>query len=396
MDGVNEVDLRLQDAEERIGVAVGKSTLSLDTLKKDGVLIEVSVRGLSICSRRTTNSERGITDDDVRRKRLTPGVTKTIPAEELSSLEAVQAQIHSNLADSGYVGIGFNPARFITWGAWEDWYSRQTEFEQRWADIVERICVKLPDYVEESQDAFRLIATKSWQAIWSNHDEQVVEVDDVVYRHTPENYAKFEQRIVSEAIARIPTPEIVRSTLTISWSPRIIVTGADYAAEVARLEQAQTAVVQERADQEKARAEAFAAQSEAAAVRQIVAEKLRQQLLSMPDPREGMVLQLRQRLAGVAENTRQSIEDKGRLYRPTSEALAKMGDTFRKMDLGDDDLRTLIEELQIRLDAKTSEGKYNVEAIGETLRKIEALKASGIVRRSTASKTAERIGALEI
>ena len=80
MAGQDELaSARLQDAETRVGATVGTQRLDLDLLKREGVLIEVSVKGLSICSRRTTNGERGITDDDVRRKRLTSGVTKTIP-----------------------------------------------------------------------------------------------------------------------------------------------------------------------------------------------------------------------------------------------------------------------------------------------------------------------------
>ncbi len=117
-------------------------------------------------------------------------------------------------------------------------------------------------------------------------------------------------------------------------------------------------------------------------------------MMSLPDPREGMVLHLRQRLAGIAESTRQSIEDKGRLYKPTADSLRKIDSTFQRMDMGDDDLRALIDELRVRVDAKTEEGKYNVVAIGETLRKIERLKGSTIATRSAAKRAGGRIDAI--
>lgn len=392
---------RKRSAEERIGAPVGEADLSLNKLRNDGVLVEVSVRGLSLCSRRTTNAERGITDNDVRRKRLTPGVTKTIPPEELASLEAIQAQIHSNLSESGYLGVGFNPARFITWGEWDNWHSRQLDYEARWTDTVERIIVRLPAFREECRDIYALIAVKTWAALWSNNaGEDSILVDGKRYRQTPEAYSAFESSVVEYGMSKIPSEQQVRSQLVVGWSPRIIMTSADYVAEIARYEQVQAEAMEGKAKQRQAQAEILAAdrlaRGEESEIRRIVAEKLRQQLSSMPDPREDMVLQLRQRMAGVAESTRQSIDSKGRLYRPTAEAMTGMVDKFHRMDVGDAELRDLIAELQNRLDNKQKGGKYDVDAIGETLRKIEALNAASVASRNRASNINARIGALEM
>ena len=384
MKVVDQASLRQQEAAKRVGREVGEAKLSLRSLKEDGVLVSCSVRGLSICSHRTPNSLRGLTDNDVRRKRLTPGVTKVIPIEELSSLEAVQAQVHSVLAMHGYSDFGFGRtggARFITWRQWNDWYTRHAELEARWAEIVDRVCEKLPAYRDESVSYFELLAVKGWKSIWSNHfDEDSMIVDGIEYSYSNAEFSRFENSVVTEAIARIPTEERILESLRIEWYPRVIRTAEDIEAEVLRLEAERN---------ERAMA------AEEAAVREIVAAKLNEQLATMADPRDSMMMELRGRMADIAERTRDSIEAKDRLYRPTSEALANMRDTFRKMDLGDGDLGDLIDELHNNMESKTDKGRYNVNAIAATLRKIERLRNQDIAQRNVSGAAARRIGALE-
>lgn len=362
--------------------------MNLNRLKEQGALVAIHCYGLSIIERRATNAERGVADDDMRARRISSGRVKTLPAELCGKLLTLRELSRSRLDDpfTSFNITGFKPWRYIPVKKFASWLQSQQELEEEWDKVKAECAASLSAFKKDETERCTVLAQRSWNSLWANASKkakEVVKVDGKQY--TRGMFDVFEARVVEHALACIPTAKHI-DTMQLSWEVGGVETGGSIARDMAE---------EAKAQEEAAEAEAHTAEltEETRQMKRIVSERIKEQLSSLPDPGVEMIQQLRGAVGETARNVRQSLEEKGRFYKGTSNALANLTQKFEEVNPGDDELEQLIARLRASL-YRTSEG-YNYDAIRGSLESIEFLCNKQYAKDARMDRAAMVIAALE-
>lgn len=361
--------------------------MNLRRLREQGALVAIHCYRLNI-ERPATNAERGIPDDDMRAARITKGRVKVLPAKLCGEFLTLRETARSRLDDpfTSFNITGFKPWRYIPVRRFAKWLEGQTELETEWARVKEECIKALPAFRREEEKRCEEVAHRSWMALWANASKkakEVIAVDGKQYSRNMEDV--FTARLVEHAVASIPTPSQIRA-FELSWEVAAIESTSSVAREIADEAKAE-------AETAEARARTAEADAEVSQMRAVVADRLREQLKALPDPGVEMIAQLRGAVGDTARAVRTSLQEKGRFYKGTSNAVQALTEKFDAVNPGDDELEELIAQLRASM-YRSSEG-YNYTAIRGSLEAIEALCAIKTLDEARRDRVAMEVAVLD-
>lgn len=357
---------RISEAAEVSPEQVRTIQVNLRRLREEGALVAIHCYGMSITERGATRAERGISDDDVRAKSISSGRVKTLPSKLCGELLTLRELSRSRLDDpfTSFNITGFKPWKYIPVKRFSAWLKSQHELEAEWVRVKLECVRALPAFRKDEMERWEAVAKRSWASLWANASKKakgVIKVDGHQYTRNMEDV--FTARLVDHALACIPTASLIGG-LELSWEVAGIETSSALAREVRDEAKAE-------AETAEARVKTAAATEEVRAMQRVVSERLREQLKAMPDPGVEMIQQLRGAVGQTARSVRESLEEKGRFYKGTSNAVTSLTEKFDAVNPGDDELEVLIARLRASM-YRNDEG-YNYQAIRGSLEAIEGL-----------------------
>jgi len=339
-------------------------SLQLDTLRKQGILVDLTIGGVGMFTRAATWLELGILDDDVRRARLSRGQKYLIPEDQVNRLRSLETRFRQLLEGYSYRITGFAPYRWIPFTAYlafrDEWDALVIEFDQAKTDILARY----DEYVSLLASDFTQVAANAWKSIRSQgYDGARIDGIDYV------DQAAFTAVIVSRALAKMPSREKIAESLAVDYTTALVYGEQDLAADQLAAERTQHQIELERDQRYAQRQEAYLQASilqrqaqhqvemqdlereqklvQLEAMRKAEAEHARQRLAQMASPFDEIFTTLRRQIAADVQSMLESIRKNGYVRGKIAEKGRGLLAFFDLMAAHDDhELRGKLQQLQ--------------------------------------------------
>jgi hypothetical protein len=332
--------------------------VQLDVLRKQGLLIDLSIRGTSMFTRTASWAEIGIQADikDPRFSRFTKGQKFLIPEEEIRALKSVETRMRYWLEKLSYGVTGFRPYRWLPYTAYQKWQTQWVELWKEFYAIKERIISNMDSYQDWLSDGFAEVAEASWKSIRANGYKYVT------LNGRQMDHDSFVDYVVSSAISKLPTAAQVEENLHADYITALVYGDQDVAAD-----QAQAEVIRARAQSKRERVslqnsrQAEQVRHELAmhqlveqersacieAMREAEARHAREQLRSIASPFEEVFTALRCQMSEDAAEMLSSIRKNGFVRGKIAEKGRGLIEMFNLLAVQDDhELRGRLEALK--------------------------------------------------
>lgn len=369
-------------------------------LRDGGIGVDLDVTGLSrLWTSVDFYLDLGVLQNDMRRKRLSPGRKNLLPDSKLAS---AQTRLRNNLYKYSHVVGILGGYRYIPDDAFLEWKERHDAIVAEFYAIRNDYIDRYDELVEALEKDYREMAAETWDAL-------IARGDAAEQRFTRE-YTKgqFQDAVVAKAMSKLPTPQEMAKEIHVvvrvaTWM--LPVEAAQDALERERILAQQQAEEEQRrywVREERERAEAMeeiwkaksleaqAKQAEAQAkqeltqaeleaqqalieaevkaksesIRQAQLELARQSVLEMSNPLDEMLNGLRDRMYDSARSVLDNIRKNDRVVGKQVEAITNMVALFRMLNsAGDDELETKINNLADAMEVKGIETKRDTHAI---------------------------------
>lgn len=311
-----DTDDRRAALAAEIGIAperIQSVKLQLDVLRKQGILVDLDISGLSMFARAASWMELGILDDDVRRDRFTRGQKFLIPEDQVKRLRSVESQMRQALERYSFHVTGFYPYRWIPFTAYDEFRRAWAELTSRFAEVRQEILDHYDDYKDRLVNDFNQVAAEAWASIQRAAGDRQPIVIIEGWRFT--DLEAFTNFIVQRALERFPSRQRIEQDLYADYTTALVYGEQDVAADELAAERLRRQISQEREEQRHQeqlhRLAEEARRIKIEAMRQAEAEHARQRLEQMVSPFEEVFSALRRRIAEDAQAMLQSIQKNG-------------------------------------------------------------------------------------
>lgn len=408
--------LTKKDASRLTGIDpahIGRVQMNLESLKRDGVLVRISVTGTSKFKRRTTTAELGWAAGDARLRHLTTGTSYVIEPTLAKAARSLEERMRQNLGRYSFDVTGFHPYRYLPFTSWDKWQEGHNELVGQFDSLVSRIIDQRSRVADEMALRFSQIAIRAWANLMSDHPCPCLYDAPIPDSYPPvrlssgyefRSFVDFEAKLVGDALVSIPSADTLRSSLKVSYQVSLIQMGSDYEKELKeqadqrlaiadtrrrefetnaayRLEQATTHYERSRLaeqlihERRRLEAETQAELARISAQTRIMEQNIREQLREMTNPYEEMFNELRDQIARHAAGIAESLARNGAVVGPTADRARNLVETFRLLNVsGDMQLETLVNELSGRIEGRDADtGNIAVPPLQETIHAISRL-----------------------
>jgi hypothetical protein len=245
--------LNLDDRKAEVAVKIGVEKgsihtvqMQLEVLRKQGILVDLSISGTSMFTRSTTWVELGIQPeaDDKRTERFTRGQKYLIPEEVIKRLRSIETSMRAALDYYGQTITGFRPYRWIPFTAYDEWRERWEDLTDRFNAVKAEILVDYDFYIERLKEDFGEVAVKSWNSI------QAQGYDWVILDGKPLGREAFIEAVIADAMSKLPSRQHIEQNLKADY-----VTALVYGMEDVETDKARAAVVKAEADAARVKAD---------------------------------------------------------------------------------------------------------------------------------------------
>lgn len=414
---------RKAEAAAQLGLdpeRVGTVTLDLETLKRLGVLVDVSVHGISALTTRASWAELGIPEGDVRRRRLRRGTKELFPAEVEREFCSIESGVRHALSELSWDVQGFRPFRWVPLGAYDRWQARWHDFGCRWAAAKGRLLDRYDEHRAAYLAALAGMAREAWDALTARAAAGGPGAGMACDGQTFRTAAEFVDRVV-EMGDRFPSREALDAGLALEYHTALVITGMDVEGELAQEAGLRAARFEAHAREQAAVAQAQQAEAGARRTsrladlaveeeRRALEDRLeamhranlahaREQLAEVVSPLKDLFERMRARIYADAARLADGIRRNGCLRGQSAQAARSLHETFRLLAVsGDEELeRRLLELQQLLVPGPADDGpRYATAAVLGELEDIADLthQAALDVERRALAQT--RAGALEL
>lgn len=335
MDGTtteqaNDIDLATataikQAAADRAGLddtEIGGMVFQLRHLRETGILIDISVGGSTLFSRRANLYELGIPRKSIRGENVTAGSQFMGPRKFVSRQASMAERIRALGKKYCQEVTGFKPYEYLHWKVYD-------EFKEKWDDLMGQFdemrneaLENLDEWREAYLEKIALQAEESWTAMMGRKRSALI----LHLRHektkTFENKQAFVEWVVERAEGAFPSEKRVREMMYADYKTAVLLSEADITAEKARDAEELAAIKQARAEQAEAHARAVeaveqerVAKSEAQlkmqAIHQAELEHARDQIAQITSPFEELFSNLRAQVFAEFQEIAASVRKNG-------------------------------------------------------------------------------------
>lgn len=365
--------------------------LQLEVLTRQGLLVDLSVGGTSLFTRLASWDELGIPSDDaVWTGRLNRPTKNLAPEKVIKEFRSIEALMRSLLDGCSRDVAGFRPFRWLPYTSYDKFVTEFARLKGRWDRLVENVLSNLDFYRDDVARDFETVARSAWRSIRAQDRYPVLrgrrrqDADRAVTTEW-----EFVDEVVARALAKFPTPELVRVSLTSDYRCYLAVGQADVARDKAAAERIRAAAAAERETLEARSALAWeetraavrisqlevderAARIEA--IRAFEMEHARAQLASIASPFEELFTQLRSEIAQSAVEMADSVRKLGRVHPNVAERGRRLVDVFDLLATHDDgELRTRLLALRSVLDRQEPASPVPTSQALEALEEVRVM-----------------------
>jgi hypothetical protein len=358
-------------------------TIELDRLRRQGLLVEVVVSGISMFTRRAQFAEAGITEGDERVKRYTPGSKYLIPKPVVERLRSVEVRMREAINKYSYGDIeGFRPYRWLPWKSYRAFRDRWDELLAEFEDLKVEIIGQYDYYRDELSEDYAASARQAWSSIVGQGYTAVI--------YNGKGYwdrYEFIDAVVDDALRMFPTIQRIQTDLKADYKVGLVQSDIDIEQEraIAVLQQQKAeheaheaylkqSLAQEQYDNERRMNQLAQREKELQiqAMMQAEMEHAKAQLAEIKSPFEEVFTALRSQIADDCQTILESVQKNG--YVPGKVATKARGlvEMFDLLAIHDDEkLREKLVELKSTLDTiavqKSETGITKVESTLEDI-----------------------------
>lgn len=416
LSAVGSLDERRAEIARLTGLDAARidtKRLDIQTMRELGLLVNISVHGLSILMSAVTWADLGIGDGDERRKRLKPGRKALIPSVIVKRLKTLEARLRQSLDKRSFSLAGLRPYRWVPFTAYADWQAEWEKLQTQWQTVVQEILDDHAKYKKNLKADFTTIAQEAWAAATSRSKAGKKSV--TINGKTFKTRKAYVDHVVSAVLVKYPSQERLQS-LHVTYNTALVLSPADAASEDAllaairdtqALEHAKHVATVAQVDAKTATARSEVTLAELVVVEEAKAQDIRltamhdaemaranEQLSEIISPFEEVFDLLRSRIhQDVAEITA-SISSNGHVRGRVAGRARKLIDTFRLLNAHEDEtLEQALQELQDKLSTERvdrSQSRYDTAAVLSDLEKITnmtAKEAKAVVDRMSEGPT---------
>lgn len=238
-----------QEISTQLGIAtdrIGQVKLELSILRRQGLLIDLEISGVSMFVRTATYLEMGWgdADQDARRVKMGRAQKYLIPEERIKQLRSVETRMRQLLEKISYTITGFAPYRWLPVTAYarfrSDWTGLTDEFQGIKDDIIDN----LDEYRSALADEMLDVAESAWKSITSvSHDKYF---EWAIIDHKPYDHPSFIALVMTNALAGFPTRQKVEHDLQADYRTALVYGESDIAQDQAEAENIRQAQERER------------------------------------------------------------------------------------------------------------------------------------------------------
>lgn len=245
------VETKKIEVAQRVGInptQIRSVKFELDTLKKQGLLVDLSISGTSMFTRSTSWVELGIQEmDDVRVSRFTKGQKHLIPDSIVKKLKSVETSMRQLLDKLSYSVTGFSPYRWLPYTAYDEWRDKFSELQGRLDDVKWEILKDYDYYRNLIKEDFEQIANASFRSLERQG------YDWAIINHKAYDREGFIEMVVADAMSKFPSREKVETELRADYITALVFTDEDIEAEKLKAEKlrAEATIEKERAEKVK-------------------------------------------------------------------------------------------------------------------------------------------------
>jgi hypothetical protein len=395
---VQPVQRRAKNAAEQFGLQVSeieRLPFDLSALEDEGAFVNVDASNFGLLDRRLDWRALGVTLPRSGDLAFRPPRCGLVPDRYRLPILRPAARAHAALQRYSYhfrlVETVFeSPSyRWIPWRAWP-------RFEQEFNTAQARLRTALNAY-DTDFDSIRETVIATFRQLAADSVRRLSATGQPVP-------PRFEDAVVEEVLQVLPTPEVLRQKLILRYRVGVMLLGSEMLAEQRRAAQerleleaiesdrrlserqaqAQEQAIQERlwAEQERIRNERNAEQEEIRReaevkerLRQLKLEAAKERLQDVLTPMQEGAQQLHAAVFEAAAAIRSSLQKHNALRGSSARKARELSRWFRAMNwAGDDELETLVHELERLATAPTSKKrKRNPAPIDRVLGDIIAL-----------------------
>ncbi len=363
----------IHKAAERTGLdsaSIGQVYLQLQQLRREGILLDVDVRGTTMFTRRASLAELGIPRVSLRGKTISPGQKHLIPKKVNGRVQSLAQRLRDALNKYAQDVTGFRPYRYLRYSAYDPFTTRWGELIAEWCELKELILENLDDWRDLYLENEAKRALEAWAAIMATngqHKVLIINLSDTVSK-TFEHQDEFVDWLVERASPIFPTHEKVETGLVADYKTAIMVSQADISAELERSETAAAHAADAQANQVESHERERVARSEAqlkmAAIRQAELEHAREQIASVASPFDELFTNLRAWAFNEAREMAASIHRNGFFNPQVAKRMTAFMEMFQMKDATDDQE---ISQLLIALREKANAAPKQTGKAGQTL-----------------------------
>lgn len=386
---------RKQTASRFTGVAENRIMgvqLQLDTLRQQGILIDLNITGTGMFTKSASFEEVGFARDsekDARGEWIKPGTKFVIPEAPIKRLKSAESRARQVLEKYTRKVTGFYPFRWMPYTAYEtfiaSWKAIQAEIYQIKAEIIEH----RDEYVDVIAEEYTRVAHSAWASIKAQKYKWAI-VDG-----KPMDEDAFTDYIVSKAVALIPDVETIEEKLQADYVTALVYSQEDVAMDEARAAEIREGIrlnrelsqIEVSAASERARSEAWKIQKDQEereikieAMMAAELEHARTKLSAIASPFEEIFTTMRNEMADAAEKVLENIKKNGFVLGKVAEKGRGLIDMYDLMCTHDDnELRYRLNMLKSQLGqqgTKQNDASRDVETIKQTLSEIIELSKS--------------------
>lgn len=348
-------------ASERTGKdedAIGGIMFQLRTLRENGILIDITVGGTTLFSRRASLAELGIPRKSTRGMNITAGSRFMAPRKFVNRQASMAERMRSLGKRFGQEVTGFKPYVYIYWRIYDEYKEKWDALNAEFDTMKQEALDNLDDWREGYIDTCREIAIESWKAMMGRRKSALILELPHDRTKTFEDREAFTAWIVQRAEGAFPSRKRVEHMMRADYQTAVLLSDADIQAETARAATALAEATEAHADRQEAQARTHAAQQEMRvaeseaelkmqAIHQAELEHARDQLTQIVSPFEELFANLRAQVFHDAREIAKSIRVNGFLNPQVGKRIDNLIRLFKMKDATNDDhLTGLLETVQ--------------------------------------------------
>jgi len=374
----------------------------LDMLRRQGILIDLTVTGTSMFTRTANFVELGVRDE-AKLKRYSPGTKYLIPKDQVNKLKSVEARMRQALDQYTMDIRGFKPYKWLSYTAWPKWVERWAELAAEFYAVKDEIKEKYATYTDLLISEFAAGAGQTWQSALDQGYDAIIWGQKA---YTDQD--AFVDAVVDVSLSRLPTLDDIENNLKADYLVGVVYGAQDYAADKAKADeinaeskaQQQETYLKSAAVDEKLRHEMKMnqlkedeRQAKIDAMFKAEMEHAKQQLQELGNPLAEVVAQLRNQIAEDAESMLKSVKRNGFVRGKIAQKGSGLLEFYDLMAThNDQDLKIKLQTLKNQIgpigkrDKDTPE--RDVDAISATLEEIASLATDNLKDLTEVSRAA--------